>query len=73
MTPNGNVDRNGGGAVASMGGPGRCCVNAASVTSERETAAVTGISNFDVFTDVDFDFVSPEPPFIINNLLNDEC
>eukprot|EP00956_Cyclotella_meneghiniana_P015509 scaffold23809_cov62-Cyclotella_meneghiniana.AAC.15 len=48
ITPKGSVDRNGGGAVASMGGPGRYCANAANVTSDNDTAAVTGSSNFDV-------------------------
>eukprot|EP00956_Cyclotella_meneghiniana_P022030 scaffold40966_cov17-Cyclotella_meneghiniana.AAC.1 len=48
ITPKGSVDRNGGGAVASMSGPGRYCANAANVTSDNDTAAVTGSSNFDV-------------------------
>lgn len=66
-TPNGNVDRKGGGAVASMRGPGRYWLNAASDASEMETSAVTGSSN-----DVGFDSVSSEEPFIMDIVPDDE-
>lgn len=65
MTPNGRVEKNGGGAVASIGGPGRCCVNAANVTSDNDTAVATGSSNLDVAPADDFGSAhSSEPPFL---------